>query len=250
MSNLVSIVTVTYNAEAFLEETIQSVIVQDYSNIEYIIVDGGSTDGTKAIVDKYRDHIDIFVSKADNGIYDAINKGIGLSSGRVIKIQNADDLLLPGAVSAAMEELGRYTPDEPLVVIGYSRVIGTSGNTLGRITGKPIIIGLPTINHPGWFATRSVYETHGLYSLDYRIASDYEYFLRIKTAGVRVVWIPRDVACYRQDGASAGFDGVREVARINREYYGPLRSAFVRVQHQGGKMLRPVWRWLRSFGVV
>lgn len=250
MSNLVSIVTVTYNAEAFLEETIQSVIAQDYPSIEYVIVDGGSTDGTKAIVDKYRDHIDIFVSEADNGIYDAINKGISLSSGRMIKIQNADDLLLPGAVSAAMEELGRYPPDEPLVVIGYSRVIDTSGKTLGRITGKPIIIGLATINHPGWFATRSVYEMHGLYSLDYRIASDYEYYLRLKTAGVRMVWIPRDVACYRQDGASAGFDGVREVARINRDYYGRLRSAFVRVQHQGGKMLRPIWRWLRSLGAV
>jgi len=246
MPDLVSILTVTYNAEAFLEETIKSVIAQDYPDIEYVIVDGASSDGTRAIVDKYRDHIDVFVSEPDKGIYDAINKGIGLCSGRVIKIQNADDILLPGAVTAAMETLSSYDPDEPIILIGYSRVIDTAGKVLGRITDKPAIYGFESFNHPGWFATASVYETYGLYSLDYRISSDYEYYLRYKTGRGKIVWIDRDVACYRQDGASSRFEGVREVAQINRDYYGALRAWTVRIQHQGGKMLRPLRRRLRA----
>lgn len=243
----VSILTVAYNAEAFLEETIQSVIAQDYPNIEYVIVDGGSTDGTPAIVDKYRTHVSMFVSEPDDGIYDAINKGIGLCSGRVIKIQNADDLLLPGAVSAAMEALSRHDPDEPVILIGCSKVIDTAGKVLGRITDKPAIYGFESFNHPGWFATASVYETFGLYNLNYRISSDYEYYLRVKTGGGRIEWINRDVACYRQDGVSSGFEGVREVAKINHDYYGPLHAWIVRIQHQGGKILRPLRRQLRAF---
>lgn len=248
MPDLVSILTVTYNAEAFLEETIKSVIAQDYPNIEYVIVDGGSTDGTRDIVERYRDHVDTFVSEPDEGIYDAINKGIALCSGRVIKIQNADDLLLPGAVTAAMAELEKHEPQEPVIVIGHSQVIDTAGRVLGRITERPIMLGFDTFNHPGWFATASVYETFGLYSLAYKIASDYEYYLRVKTGGGTIVWIDREVACYRQDGASSGFAGVREVAKINRDYYGVARAWLVRVQHQGGKMLRPLVRRLRALG--
>lgn len=238
MPELVSIVTVTYNAATFLEQTIQSVISQDYRNIEYLVIDGGSTDGTQAIAEKYREHIDVFVSEPDKGIYDAINKGIRLCSGRVIKILNADDLLLPGAVTTAMDELARHDTHEPIILIGYSRVININGRMLGRITEKPVIYGFDSFNHPGWFATSSVYERYGHYSLDYRISSDYEYYLRYKTAGGKIVWIDRDVVCYRQDGASSGFTGVREVARINRGYFGLARALIVRFQHQGGKMLR------------
>lgn len=243
---LVSIITVCYNAEQFLEETIQSVIEQDYPNLEYVIVDGGSTDSTLAIIEKYRAHIDVFVSEPDCGIYDAINKGLRLCSGLVIKIQNADDILLEGAVSAAMEMLSHHRIDEPTIVIGYSRVIDIAGSVLARITERPIYLGFDSFNHPGWFATASVYEMYGLYSLEYKIASDYEYYLRFKIGGGRIFWMPRDVVSYRQDGASSGFDGVREVTLINRHYYGNVRAWIVRIQHQGGKILRPLKRWVRT----
>ena len=242
MSALVSILTVVYNGEMFLEETIKSVIGQDYSNIEYVIVDGGSTDGTLAIIEKYRSHFSTLVSEPDKGIYDAINKGIDLCSGEVIKIQNADDLLLPGAVSLAMAELERQGLDLPVIVIGQSRVINAEGETQGHITQRPIIFGFDSFNHPGWFATAAVYRAFGQYSLDYKVSSDYEYYLRFKTGGGRIVWIDKPLASYRQDGTSSGMAGVREVARINRTYLGPVWMAIVLTQHLGGKLLRPLWR--------
>jgi glycosyltransferase involved in cell wall biosynthesis len=246
MQDRISILTITYNAEEFLEETIQSVINQDYPNIEFVIIDGLSTDRTKAIVDRYREYIDVFISEPDDGIYDAINKGIAQCSGNVIKIQNADDLLLPGAVTVAMRELENYDKNEPVILIGHSRVIDKYGKKLGLITQKATMLGFESFNHPGWFARKSVYKTCGAYSLNYRIASDYEYYLRYKSGGGKIVWINHEVACYRQDGASSGFEGVREVAQINRTYFGLLHSLFVRIQHQSGKILRPLVRKLRT----
>ena len=88
-----SIITVTYNAEKVLEDTIQSVITQSYKNVEYIIVDGGSKDGTLGIIEKYRQHIAHLVSEPDKGLYDAMNKGIGLATGDYLCFLNAGDEL-------------------------------------------------------------------------------------------------------------------------------------------------------------
>ena len=88
---LVTIITVVFNGEAYLEETIQSVINQTYDNVEYIIIDGGSTDGTLDIIKKYENQIDYWISEKDHGIYDAFNKGISLAQGTLVGIQNADD---------------------------------------------------------------------------------------------------------------------------------------------------------------
>ena len=107
MQPKISIVTITFNSENTVEETIKSVISQDYSNLEYIIIDGASTDRTLEVVNKYRDRIARIVSEPDKGISDAFNKGIRYATGDVIGIINSDDILLPGAlqaVAAAYEE--------------------------------------------------------------------------------------------------------------------------------------------------
>lgn len=245
MYPLVSILTVVYDGESHLEQTIQSVISQDYPNFEYVIIDGGSTDGTHDIVAKYRERIDNYVSEPDHGIYDAINKGIGKCLGQIIKIQNADDLLLPGAVTAAMAELEDYDLDKPVLLIGNSQVITESGAVVGSITEKAFIYGFDSFNHPGWFASASVYRDFGLYSEAYRIASDYEYYLRFKTGGGRILRIAQKVAAYRQNGASAGMTGVWEVASINRKYLGLFWTAVIGTQHLMGKILRPIVRRFR-----
>ena len=95
----ISIITVVKNSLSTIEKTIRSVINQDYKNIEYIIIDGNSTDGTNKIIDKYKDKISLVIKENDNGIWDAMNKGINLAKGEVIGFLNADDLYCPNALT-------------------------------------------------------------------------------------------------------------------------------------------------------
>ena len=94
----ITIITVSFNSASTIEKTIKSVIEQDYLNKEYVIIDGGSADGTQDIVLKYKQHIDYFVSERDNGISDAFNKGISIATGELIVLINSDDYLVPGAL--------------------------------------------------------------------------------------------------------------------------------------------------------
>lgn len=243
---LASILTVVYNGEKHLEKTIQSVITQDYPNIEYVIIDGGSTDRTQEIVAKYKNSIDVFISEPDRGIYHAINKGIEKCQGAVIKIQNADDLLLPGAVSSAMSELQKYNLFHPFILIGNSQVLNQTGDIVGEITEKPIIRGFDSFNHPAWFATGPVYKYYGLYSEEFKVSSDYEYYLRYTSKGGKIIHLPEFLAGYRQDGTSAGMGGIKEVAVINFRYKGALEAVMIGGQHLLGKVLRPIVRGIRE----
>lgn len=237
MNPLVSVLTVVYNGEKYLEQTIKSVIAQDYNNIEYVVIDGGSNDGTIDIIKRYQDHINIFVSESDKGIYNAINKGLRKCSGQLIKIINADDLLLPRAISAAVNTLKRNNLNDPIILIGNTQVIDIRGQIVGKITDKRIMFGFDTFNHPGWFVTTETYRQYGLYDEKYKISSDYEYYLRFKMNGGNIIRIPIEVTCYRQYGRSSGFEGVHEVAKINLRYFGPLHAAFVWAQHFTGKLI-------------
>ena len=118
---LVSIVTVVYNGEKHLEESIKSVINQTYDNVEYIIIDGGSTDGTVDIIKKYEDKIDYWVSEKDGGIYDAMNKGIVISHGKIIGIVNADDLIYPDTLAKVSQA---FKNDEVMFTYGQVDLAG------------------------------------------------------------------------------------------------------------------------------
>ena len=108
----ISIITVIYNGEAYLRECILSIINQSYQDIEYIIIDGGSTDGTLLIIDEYRKHIHHLISEPDKGLYDAINKGIALASGEILGILNADDML---ADKYVIEEIAKGFIENPAI---------------------------------------------------------------------------------------------------------------------------------------
>ena len=131
---LISIITICKNSERFIEESILSVLSQNYQNIEYIIIDGDSKDSTKKIINKYREHINIFISEEDNGIYHAINKGISLCQGEIIKILNSDDKLNPNA----LEKVAIYFQknnliNQQILVISNTLVIDRNNKICGKI---------------------------------------------------------------------------------------------------------------------
>lgn len=133
-SPLVSIITPSYNQAHFLEETIQSVISQDYGNLEYIIVDGGSTDGSVEIIQQYANRIDWWVSEPDRGQTDAINKGFDKANGEILAWLNSDDTYIPGAISEAVAYLTNH-PDLGMVY-GDTNIINAEGNILGKFPAR------------------------------------------------------------------------------------------------------------------
>jgi glycosyltransferase involved in cell wall biosynthesis len=172
---LITIITIVMNNEKFIEETINSVLNQKYKNIEYLIIDGGSTDNTLNIIKKYESNIDYIVSESDQGLYDAVNKGLILSKGDLIGIVNSDDLLLPDALNYLVKYYKKY----PTLDLFF----GTVKKHWGLLHGfKPWKIKYTwyfyTSHSTGFYITRKAAIINGKYSLNYKYSSDFDYFYR------------------------------------------------------------------------
>jgi glycosyltransferase involved in cell wall biosynthesis len=220
LAPLVSIITVTYNAEAYLEETINSVLNQTYKNIEYIIIDGGSTDGTVDIIKKYEDKIDYWVSEKDAGIYDAMNKGLKASQGDIIGILNADDFYVSDAVEnsvAALLESG----------LDYS--VGDIIKIPSDVIISPVYPLTATIYqgmmypHIGAFIKKEVYDKVGFFDTGYKLAADFEMAMRIHTARFRPIYVRQVIGSIHEGGVSASQLTKKENMNIAIQYG---RSAF------------------------
>lgn len=199
---LMSIITVCLNSRSTIERTIQSVLAQKQDGVEYIIIDGGSSDGTQEIVRRYGCEIDVFVSEPDKGISDGFNKGISLAHGEIIGLVNSDDSLLPGALHKVLEFFHDF-PDAEVVhgdMLIYSRNQLVKRLTPARRWWYPWRLVL--FNHPATFVRKTVYNAHGLFSLRYRIAMDIDIFLRWRTAGVRIAYLPEALVAMHYGGLS------------------------------------------------
>ena len=181
-----SIITVSYNAAKSITETIESVLSQTNVELEYIIVDGGSTDGTQAIVEKYRENIAVFVSEKDNGIYDAMNKGIQLATGEIIGLLNADDLYAYPSFLNEVENTFQLNGSD-LVYSNLLYIDQHSGKPLrywkaGKFSKNGFRRGwMPP--HPATFVRKKVYEKAGLFNISFSISADYEFLLRAMHLG-------------------------------------------------------------------
>jgi glycosyltransferase involved in cell wall biosynthesis len=178
---LVSIITPSYNQAAFLEQTMRSVLLQDYPAIEYIVVDGGSTDGSQEIIEKYAHRLKWWISEKDTGQAEAINKGFERANGEFIAWLNSDDLYCESAVSAAVTAL-QQNPDCGLV---FSDVLSIDANAqvfnlmqFGN-WGLPELLQFNIISQPGVFMRRSTLERAGGLDLNYRYLLDQHLWLRI-----------------------------------------------------------------------
>ena len=201
----VSIITVSYNSEKTIEDTIQSVISQDYQDIEYIIIDGASSDATKSIIDNYKTDISCFISEPDAGIYDAMNKGINASNGDLIGILNSDDVYSNSSVVSDMvNALGKSDAV-------YADLVYVDFNNLdkvkrvwksGRFKKRAFYFGwMPP--HPTFFVKKECYLNFGLYSLVLRSAADYELMLRfIHKNNIKVSYLPKIIVKMRVGGVS------------------------------------------------
>lgn len=182
MNLKVSIITVTYNCASTLEDTIQSIRFQDYSDIEYIIVDGNSTDGTMDIIRKNQDVISQWVSEPDQGLYDAMNKGISMATGDVVGIINSDDFYhCHDAISHVMHSFQKVDCQCVFGDIHFVRPDNLN-KTVRYYSSKRFNLGafswgfMPA--HPTFFTYRKNFETYGNYRLDYKIAADFELMVR------------------------------------------------------------------------
>ena len=207
MSLKISIITVTYNSGATLEQTIRSVLEQSYSNIEYIIIDGQSTDNTLQIVDKYRSRIATLVSEKDKGLYDAINKGIARATGDVIGLLHSDDFYMHPQVIEKYAAL--FEKEKPDAV--YSDLYYVDRDNTDKIVRKwksgsyrsgAFINGwMPP--HPTFFVKREVYERFGTFHPDFKSAADYELMLRfIEKQKIRLAYLPEYTVKMRTGGQS------------------------------------------------
>lgn len=212
---LVSIITIVYNGEKYIEQAMLSVLNQTYSNIEYIVVDGRSTDGTISIVNKYRDKIDQFISEKDRGISDAFNKGIKMANGELIGILNADDWYEREAVELVVK--ASAVAD---VIYGDMQLWNADERDFIVKGNHSLLEQEMTINHPTVFVRKSMYENLGLFDENFRCAMDYDMLLRLKVEGSRFAYVPRVLANMRWGGFSDAkwMIGCKETLAIKNKY--------------------------------
>lgn len=219
---LVSIVTICYNCADTIEKTIESVISQSYSNIEYIIVDGGSTDGTLDIIKKNEEYISKWISEPDEGISDAFNKGIAMANGDYIQLVNADDWLSDNQIELAVATISNT---EYGFVFGDMLMYDQECQPQYLQKGEPhyfskIKYGMPMLNHPTVMVKKELYCDVGDFDKQYKIAMDYDWLLRTHLAGYQGVYSKEIVGNMRLCGVSdENFEeAYKEVMNISISY--------------------------------
>jgi len=202
----VSIVTVCLNSREYLEDMIKSVLWQTYPNIEHIIIDGGSTDGSREIFDKYKNRIDKLVIEEDNGIFDAMNKGIRLATGDVIYFLNSDDRFYDDRV---VEEVAVAFKKQTGIDFIYGNIA-----VFDPVTGSSYVERYPwritkwlfikkTIGHPATFFAAPCFKKAGYFDERYEIAADYEWYLRaIYLNGLKSFHMERNISVFQLGGIS------------------------------------------------
>ena len=237
---LVTVITPCYNSEKTIRRTIESVLNQTYKNIEYLIIDGASTDKTVEIAKSYeaafegRMHI---YSEKDEGIYYAMNKGIGLAKGEIIGIVNSDDYYEPEAVAKIAE---KRTGSPYQIMYGFERILKDEQETmivLHHHTNLPNQM----ITHPTCFVTKKLYEDKGVFNTDYRYSADYEFMLRMyEDKQVEFTPVYELISNYALGGASGTGAAYLETNKLFLEYgtISKKRYYFIVLKYKISKLLR------------
>jgi glycosyltransferase involved in cell wall biosynthesis len=229
----VSIITVVYNNVTTIRKAIDSVLSQDYNQIEYIIIDGGSTDGTLNIIKEFGNRIK-YVTERDQGLYDAMNKGIRLSSGDIVGILNSDDTFFDtGVVSSVIS--GFENNDVEAIVADILFVTKLDNfKIIRRYSSKTwspeqFAWGLMP-PHPSFFVRKSLFDSFGLYKTDYKIGADYELLIRFLFVNrIRWVYLPLVTTKMLLGGAST--NGIKSTITLNKEILRACRENGVKTNY-------------------
>ena len=234
----ITVVTPSFNQAQFLDQTIDSVLSQGYPNLEYIIIDGGSTDGSPDIIRRYEKHLAYWISEKDRGPADALAKGFSRGTGAILAYLNSDDIYLPGSLEAIADVMS-----DPAVDVAYGNMywIDTTGCIIGEQRQTPFIpmgylYGGATLQQPATFWKRDLYTQCGGIDASYHFAYDTDLFVRFAVRGARFKHVNRFVASFRihsQSKSSTEFDLCRrELERLRQAYlpfpFHSLRARCVR----------------------
>lgn len=247
----VTIVTPSFNQDPFLEATIRSVLEQDYPNIEYMIIDGGSTDGSVAIIERYASRLAYWQSRKDKGQTDALNQGFSRSTGDVLAWLNSDDLLLPGAVSAAVKQLIAHP--EAGMVYGNCLLINAEGCKIGDFPAaqtdlKRLRRGYVHIPQQAAFFRAELWRDVGPLDDSFFFAMDYDLWVRLAQKAP-LSYTPEAWAAFRlhDDAKSISADDRCWPEMLKVHYRdGGSRFAPIVAKYWVRKLVQPAWIWYRK----
>ncbi len=224
----VSVITVVYNAADTIEDTIKSVIEQDYDEIEHIVIDGGSTDDTMDVVNRYREHLAVVLSEPDDGIYDAMNKGIDIASGDIIGTLNADDWYADNGVIRKV--VIAFNEDDKLDAV-YGDIVFVTREKPYRLIrywkSRPYNDGLFKKGwmppHPTFFVKKEIYLRYGKYDVNLKIQSDFDLTMRFLAVNrIRTQYLPGIMVNMRIGGVTS--NSISNVIKGNLEAYRACRK--------------------------
>lgn len=226
---LVSIITVVYNSEAFIEKTILSIINQSFSSIEYIIVDGGSTDATIEIIKKYEKYISKWITEKDCGLYDAMNKGLNMATGTYVWFINSGDEAFSESV---LMDIFEKTENFPDVVYGETEIIDYKGQSIGmrrhqspeNLTWKSLRYGMK-VCHQSVLVKKVI---AGNYNLKYRYSSDFEWLIEVLKKANTIYFSQMIISKFMDGGQTSKtiIPGLKERFRIIKKHYGLVPTIF------------------------
>jgi glycosyltransferase involved in cell wall biosynthesis len=209
----ITIITVVFNGAKYIRTAIQSVLSQDYDNIEYIVIDGGSTDGTVDIIKEYQNKISVFVSEPDKGLYDAMNKGIGLATGDVVGILNGDDFYIDDKViEKVVKEFEEKGVDSVYADLVYVRPKNLDKTVRyydsSHFNPSKFAYGwMPA--HPTFFVKKDIYDKYGVFRTDLKIGADFDILTRfLYTQKISYSYMQEVLVKMRLGGVSTSFRSI------------------------------------------
>lgn len=228
-----SIITVTFNAERWLERTILSVLSQSYSNIEFIIVDGASKDGTVDIIKQYESGISSWISEPDNGLYDAMNKGLKMATGDYVWFINAGDTLYTSDTLQRIVASLKKRVSLPGVIYGETKIVDAEGRSLGmrrlkapkRLTWKSFRMGM-LVCHQSFIARRDIAPA---YNLDYKLVADYDWCIQCLKASRKIHNSRLILSNFLDEGLSSvnRKESLKERYEVMCKYYGKVTTVIL-----------------------